>query len=314
MTNQSRRNFLKNSLSLSAGAAALSFMPQAVQAWPRPTENKISLATWSIHHTFNFGGWKMDDLFRIVREDFGLDGIEHVNQFFDIPTARNLRRWNKLAEKFEVENVLIMVDHEGQLVAKDKQERKQAVIDHRKWVDAAAYMNCHAIRCNAHGGGNTPEEDPDAIERAADSFHQLVEYAKEQKVNIIVENHGGLSSHPGWLQKLCEKVDSPHFGLLPDYGNYPQGVNVYEQIEQAMQYAKGVSVKTSWTKDGVQKRHDLPRLLEITKESGYTGYWGIESGYQFVGRPTTLEEAKEGEWKAVRWTKEAIQKHVFNQG
>ncbi|MDX9752758.1 MAG: sugar phosphate isomerase/epimerase family protein [bacterium] len=314
MSEPRRRDFLKGSLLAGAGLGLLPLVTrQSAMAYPRPTENKISLATWSINRTFFMGGWKMDDLPRIVREDFGIDGIEHVNQFFDVPTETNLNRWNQRAKDYGVQNVLIMVDHEGAMVAKEEAVRKQAVINHRKWVDIAAYMGCHAIRCNAYGGGSTPEEDPDALDRAAESFHALVDYAAEQQINVIIENHGGLSSYPGWLPALCKKVDSPHFGLLPDYGNYPDGVDKYEEIEKAMPDAKGVSVKTAWNPDG-ESSIDLPRMLNISLAANYSGFWGIESGYQFKSGDLPIEEVRKGEWQAVLWTKKVIEEIVLKQG
>jgi L-ribulose-5-phosphate 3-epimerase len=312
MTDESRRTFLTKSLIAGAGFSAIpSLLSNTATAYPRPTVNKISLATWSINRSFRMGGWKMDDLPRIVREDFGLDGIEHVNQFFDVPHSTNLTRWNKLASDHGVENVLIMIDHEGSLVAKDKNERKQAVVNHRKWIDIAAFMGCHAVRCNAHGGGKTPQEDPDALQRAGESFSELIEYAKDANINVIIENHGGSSSFPGWLPSLCKELDNPHFGLLPDFGNYTQDTDVYSEVKNSLPYAKGISVKTAWNEAGEQLLFDLPRLLKICKDFGYTGYWGIESGYRFSSNPKSLEEAKQGEWQAVKWTKQAIEKHIF---
>ncbi len=313
-----RRQFLTKSatISLGIGLFPLSATKTAL-AYPRPTENAISLAIWSLVRSFRAGVWKLTDMARIVREDFGLDGIEYVNQFFETPTANYLDQLNRNASEHNVKNVLIMVDHEGAMVAKDKQERKQAVINHRKWVEIADYLGCHAIRCNAHGGGETPEEDPDALDRAAESFHDLLDYAKEFKMNVIIENHGGLSSHPRWLPALAEKIDSPHFGLLPDYGNYrpTEKTDIYEALRLAMPYAKGVSVKAGWRPDGTHISHDLDRMLRISKDAGYTGFWGIESGFRAPqGQGArTAEEAKRNDWQAVMWTKAEIEKVIFGK-
>lgn len=303
-----RRSFMQQSSVAAIGAAA---MAQQAIAHPRPTENKISLATWSIVQSFRAGVWKLTDVAGICRNDFGIDGIEYVNQFFEVPTSNYLNRLNKTASDHGVENVLVMVDQEGAMVSDDKQERKQAVINHRKWVDIAAYLGCHAIRCNAYGGpGNTLEEDPDSIERAAESFGELIEYAKPAKINIIIENHGGKSSDPRWLPKLCETLDSPHFGLLPDYGNYGEGTDIYEAITLAMPYAKGVSVKTRYNADGSHPRYDVERLLKISLDSGYSGYWGIESSLNAGRELTTAEDIKQADWQAVKFSKQAIEKVV----
>ncbi|MFB3788666.1 MAG: sugar phosphate isomerase/epimerase family protein [bacterium] len=315
MPNPNRRGFLQTTLS---GALALSAAPSILSrtaaAYPRPEKNAISLATWSIVNSFYAGVWKLKDIARVCREDFGIDGIEYVNQFFEVPTENYLNHLNKAAEVFGVKNVLIMVDLEGNLVDKDPQVRKQAVINHRKWVDIAAYLGCHAIRCNAHGGGKTLKEDPDALERAAESFGALLDYAKEAQINVVIENHGGLSSDPHFLPELMKKIDSPHFGILPDYGNYgvTGGIDVYEAVKMAMPYAKGVSVKASWTPEGTIPGYDLERLLKISLDAGYSGFWGIESSLRAKGN--NADEIKANDWKAVMLTKAAIEKVVFGKG
>jgi len=308
-----RRHFIRNSVSAGLGAAAFS---TALKAYPFPSKNAISLATWSIVRSFRAGIWKLTDVARICREDFGIDGIEYVTSFFEVPVESYLRELNNVADSNGVKNVLIMVDNEGDMVAKDRKVRMQAATNHRKWVDIAAFLGCHAIRCNARGGGKTPQEDPDALDRAAEAFSALLEYAKGSQINVLIENHGGLSSSPDWLPQLMKKVDSPHFGILPDYGNYhPSGqVDVYESVRMAMPFAKGVSVKAAWSADGSHSHYDLGKLLKISVDSGYSGYWGIESSLRRPkgSAPSSPSDIKKDDWQAVKWTKAVIEKVVMS--
>jgi len=310
-----RRECLARALGAAAAVSAVGFGAVRVShAHPRPTENAISLATWSIVRSFRAGVWKLPDVARICREDFGIDGIEYVNQFFENPVEPYLKQLNKAAADHGIKNVLIMVDSEGSMVAKDKKERMQAAINHRKWVEIAAYLGCHAIRCNAHGGGRTLAEDADSLDRAAESFGDLIDYAKQFQINVLIENHGGISSDPEWLPALCKKIDSPHFGLLPDYGNYGKigRERLAEAVRAAMPHAKGVSVKAAWQPDGTHPGYDLAELIRISKDSGYTGFWGIESSMSGA-RGSSPEEIRKNDWQAVLWTKAAIEKVVFGK-
>lgn len=306
-----RRDFIQTTLATTAVAGTVLHRP--ANAHPSPDQNAISLATWSLIRSFTAGVWKLTDIHRICREDFGLDGVEYVTNFFESPVAGYLDRLNRASQQYGVRNVLIMVDNEGDMVARDRAVRMQAAVNHRKWVEIAAYLGCHAIRCNARGGANRPAEDPDAIERAAESFSALVEYAQEFKINVVIENHGGLSSDPHWLPELVRKINSPHFGILPDYGNYNPGTDIYEAVRLAMPYAKGVSVKAGWRPDGTHPDYDLERLLKISLDSGFKGFWGIESGMRRPRGEITPgpEQAKQDDWQAVLWTKAVIQKVVF---
>jgi sugar phosphate isomerase/epimerase len=282
--------------------------------YPSPAENKISLATWSLVRSFRAGVWKLTDIHRICRQDFGLDGVELVTTFFEVPLAMYLDRLNQASREHNVQNVLIMVDGEGAMASPDRSERMRAAVNHRKWIEIAAYLGCHAIRCNAYGGGNTWKEDPDSVDRAAESFGALLEYAKEFQVNVIIENHGGLSSDPEWLAALMEKVNSPHFGVLPDYGNFPESVDRYQAVEKLMRWAKGVSVKASWQPDGTHPAWDIERLLNISLKAGFRGFWGIESSMRGGERSSSMEpeQVKQEEWQAVLWTKDVIKKVVFS--
>lgn len=316
MSNPDRREFVKTTLAGGAGlmaGAATSAAPAI--AHDRPTKDAISLATWSIVRSFRAGIWKLPDVARICREDFGIDGIEYVTSFFEAPVESYLQRLNQAAADHGVANVLIMVDGEGDMVSKDRSVRMQAAINHRKWVDVAGVLGCHAIRCNARGAGATPEEDPDAIERAAESFGALIEYAEPFGINIVIENHGGISSDPRWLPDLMKKVGSPHFGTLPDYGNFNEDADVYEAVRMSMPYAKGVSVKAGFQPDGSHPQYDLKKLLRISKDAGYSGFWGIESSIRRDrdSAPSSPSAILRDDWQAVRWTKAAIDEVVFGK-
>ncbi len=317
-----RREFL--SLSAAASAAVMS----GLRAAERPTVNDISLAAWSINRSFFVGKrWKNADLPRIVREEFGINGIEFVNQFFENPTRRHLNELKRNGESLGVKFVLIMVDDEGDMASADKKERMQAAISHRKWVDIAHYLGCHAIRCNLGGPRQGWKDDKDLVSRSAESFTDLLEYAKGANLNVVIENHGGASSDPAVLVALMKAVNNPDFGTLPDFGNINQGDDHYEVVRQLLPFAKGISVKASWTAEDTHPRYDLAKMLQICVDSGYQGFWGIESGYGRSPRPAggaaggqrqqaptqSPDEIWAQETKGVRLTKAVIEKVVLKK-
>ncbi len=329
MKNHSRRNFIKSAAVSAAGISlASSFTAGNLEAfaktknkilpYPRPDKDAISLALFSLNRSFRVGIWNLMDIARTCREDFNIDGIEYVTLYFPDVRDSYLRELNKRANDYGVRNVLIMVDREGDMAHKDRKERMQSAINHRKWVDIATYLGCHAIRCNSTGVGNSVEEDPDALERAAESFNALLEYAKEFQINIIIENHGaGLASNAKWLADLAKKIDNPNFGLLPDFGNFghQEAEKTYESVRLTMPYAMGVSVKGTWLPDGTHPRFDLEECLKISKEIGYKGFWGIESSIRHqpsIDDQLSPLQIMNEEWKAVRWTMDVIKKVIFS--
>jgi sugar phosphate isomerase/epimerase len=235
---------------------------------------EISLAQWSLRKAL-FGG-ELDnlDFAPYAKQQFDIDAVEYVNQFFKNKATdeKYLARMKKSADNSGVRSVLIMCDGEGQLGHPDKNKRDQAVKNHHKWVDAAKYLGCHSIRVNAHSRGSRDEQR----KLAADGLRQLCEYAEPHKINVIVENHGGLSSNGQWLSSVMKTVDHPRVGTLPDFGNFGS-YNRYKGVKELMPWAKGVSAKTHAFNDkGEETGIDYRRMMKIVLDAGYHGYVGIE--------------------------------------
>ena len=265
-----RREFLIGAFALVPAAKVLALNANHVA---RPWF-EISLAEWSLHRTIFSGKMTNLDFPRVAKQDFGIDAIEYVNQFFkDKANDKSYLKDLKDRCKSEgVKSVLIMCDGEGATGDPDQAARMKAVENHYKWVDAARFLGCHSIRVNAYSKG-TPEEQ---ARLCADGLAKLGEYATKQNINVIVENHGGLSSRGDWLTGVMQKVNMKNVGTLPDFGNFYE-YDRYKGVEEMMPFAKGVSAKThDFGPYGDELFVDYTRLLDIVKAAGYRGRIGIE--------------------------------------
>jgi len=290
MMNEKRRDFLKKGSLAVAGIGLYSVIPQ-ISSFGKTTKDsffKISLAEWSLHKTLRAGDLTNMDFPAKSKNDFGINAIEYVNQFF-MDKAEDTSYLSELKQRCEdigVTSVLIMIDGEGQLGDLDKKERKRAVENHYKWIDAAKYLGCHSIRVNAAGRG-TYEEVQDA---AIDGLGLLSKYGEKEGINVIVENHGSYSSDGNWLSTVMKKVNNPYCGTLPDFGNFCikatfenrerkclEEFDRYEGTKLLMPYAKGVSAKSYlFDENGHETTMDYFKLMRIVKDAGYTGHVGIE--------------------------------------
>lgn len=234
---------------------------------------RVSLAAWSLHQAYFAKEIDQVGMVELCAE-LGIGGFELVNTFFPSPQYAYLRHLRKRADELGVRLLLIMCDLEGDLAHIEGEKRVQAARNHRKWIDAAQVLGCHAIRCNIRGD----ESDPTAMrERAADGLRHLLDYAEEAGIDVVLENHGGLSSDAAWLASLIELVGSPHLGSLPDFGNFPPEADRYASVATLMPFAKAVSAKCyDFGAGGDETTIDFARMLSIVREAGYTGYVGIE--------------------------------------
>jgi sugar phosphate isomerase/epimerase len=256
---------------------------------------RISLAEWSLHRTL-FGG-KLDNLAfpKAAKQDYGIDAVEFVNQFFKdkAKDQKYLAELKTRAADLGVRILLIMIDGEGALGDADEKKRTRAVENHYQWAEAAAFLGCHSIRVNAASGGSYDEQ----LQRAADGLRRLTEFAADRKINVIVENHGGLSSNGEWLAAVIRTVGHPGCGTLPDFGNFNLGggkeYDRYKGVRELMPFAKAVSAKShDFDEQGNEIHTDYKRMMKIVLEAGYHGYVGIEYEGGKLSEPEGIRATK----------------------
>jgi sugar phosphate isomerase/epimerase len=283
----SRRHFLAVSGRSLAGLAAAGSLPSRLgAAGPQDPLFKISLAEWSLHRALQAGEVDNLDFARIARQEFDIGAIEYVNSFFkDKATdAAYLAELNRRAADQGVYQHLIMCDGEGRLGDPDEAARLQTVQNHHRWIDAARTLGCATIRVNAASEGTWDEQ----AKLAADGLHRLCEYGERVGINVIVENHGGLSSNGKWLSQVMRLVSHPRCGTLPDFGNFNLGngetYDRYLGVTELMPFAKAVSAKShAFDAQGNEADMDYRRLMKIVLDAGFHSWVGIE--YEGDGRP-----------------------------
>ena len=256
---------------------------------------KLSLAQWSLNNAIR--GGTMDPYnFASKAHELGFEGLEYVNQLYkDVVDSKNqpaalknfISKNNKKAAAHSLKNLLIMIDNEGDLSVSSAIERKKSVENHHKWVETAAAMGCHSIRINLFG-----VTDPKKwVENSKESLLALGTYAAKYNVNVIVENHGYLSSDAGLLMEVINGVNLPNCGSLPDFGNFcleraggaRWGANCikeydrYQGVKELMPRAFAVSAKANeFDAQGNETGIDYKRMLQIVKNAGFNGYIGVE--------------------------------------
>ena len=296
-----RREFVKqSSLAVGAMGAATSVGCQSLGLAGGSSNllYDISLAQWSLNRQFFGGKLNALDFAKVTKEEFDLDAIEYVNQFFKDKANDEsyLGQLKSRAADHGVKSLLIMVDGEGSLGHGDTAERNKAVLNHHKWVDAAKFLGCHSIRVNAATTGNGSFEEK--LKLAADGLRSLSEYGAKLGLNVIVENHGGLSSNGAWLAGVMKIVNLPNCGTLPDFGNFNVGdgkwYDRYQGVTELMPFAKAVSAKShEFDEKGDEVRTDYRRMMNIVLAAGYHGYVGIEYEGSKVDAYTGIKKTKQ---------------------
>lgn len=294
-SNNSRRKFIT---SLSASLAASSLLSNA-DHHKKNQLFEISIAEWSLHKSLF--GKKISNLdFPVVaKKEFKISAVEYVNQFFkDKATDKNyLNELKKICNNEGVKSLLIMCDGEGKLGDPDKNKRISSVNNHKRWIEAAKHLGCHSIRVNASSSGSYDDQQ----KLAADGLSRLSEFASTHGLNVIVENHGGLSSNGQWLSGVMKSVNMKNCGTLPDFGNFRIGggktYDRYKGVKELMPFAKAVSAKSHDFDDKGNEIHtDYHKMMKIVIDAGYRGYVGVE-----------YEGSKLSEYDGIKATKKLLE-------
>jgi len=301
-----RRTFIKKS---ALGAASLAAIPQTtfanIMTNPQESNLKISLAQWSLHRALEKGEIKAVDFAQIAKKTYDISAVEYVNQFY-VDMANSSKFWSQMKQRAEdqgVKSLLIMVDNEGELGYPGNIERKTAVENHFKWIDAAKILGCHSIRVNAFGKGTKRELHSALI----DGLGRLTEYGEKQNINVLVENHGLHTSDGKFIVSVLQQVNSPFLGTLPDFGNWcltaewgstqndicEDIYDHYDGVADFLPFAKGVSAKSyNFDSQGNETYLDYPKLLKMVKESDFDGYIGIEYEGEKMSEPDGIRATK----------------------
>jgi len=281
-----RRNFL--SVTLTAGIASSVFPSTNFVKFNSIENLKISLAQWSLNKSIKNGKLPILDFAKKARS-FDIEGIEFVSGLYtrdtDILERMSMnslaKELIKRSDDYGIENVLFMIDNQGDLASSNKNERLQAIDNHKRWIDLSAEIGCKTMRVNLNGEKDLNKWTKNSVK----SLTVLNKY--NENINVVVENHGGLSSNGKYLSNVMSKVKLENCGTLPDFGNFcmngspwgncTQMYDKYLGTEELMPYAHAVSAKSyDFDDEGNETSIDYERMMEIVKRSGYQGYVGIE--------------------------------------
>ncbi len=262
---------------------------------------KTCVSSYSYSRYLGTGAANQLGLIKIAK-DMGFDAIEFtdlqpVGGVSEIDFAKMLREESeKLC--FPIANFTIGAD----FLAADSVEREAERLCTR--VDIAKILGAKGMRHDATGGYRGDEKKyktfDDALPVIAKGCRMVTDYAKEQGIETMVENHGFFCQDSTRVVRLVSAVGSDNFGLLVDIGNFlcaddPSAA----AVGRVASFAKHVHCKDFHIKSGnepnpgkgwfctrggdylrgaILGHGNVPvlRCLSALSRSGYNGYVSVE--------------------------------------
>lgn len=291
----SRRGFLR---AASCALAALTVLPQAElaraeqQAVAKPF--KISLSQRSLRA--EFAASRLDPLNAArIASGFGIDAIDYDGQLYrsKLSDRRYLAELKRRAAGEGVCSVLLLVDDDP-LGAPEKKARRRAVDKHRKWLEAASFLGCHAVRVGAKSTGS----EDDQVNWLSDGLRQLCRFSDPLGIDILVENQDGLAAKGTWLSEVLNAVGHPRCGSRPNFGPSKPGAGPtdqrYEAVRQLMPFARAISAKAYAFDDrGEETTTNYAQMLKVVLDAPYHGHVAIEYEGQQLSEPAGIARTKQ---------------------
>jgi sugar phosphate isomerase/epimerase len=232
------------------------------------------------------------ELPRAVREHLNLNAIEICQ--FHIPerSPNYIAALKRALREAEVQLVNMPIDV-GNISDANPEYRAEDLAEIEAWMQVAAELGAGMVRVNASAPIAATPPAPLAV--TIESYARLARTAKTLGLDLLIENHGGITADPEVIVALVEAVGADQLKVLVDIGNFEpllsmqmaemQGLPIpdadvtplYASVARIAPYAHLVHAKThGFDSAGNPLRLDVLRALRVIQDAGYTGPFSLE--------------------------------------
>ena len=203
------------------------------------------------------------------RDRFGIYQPEFWSEHFESRKPSYLEDLKSALDKSHSALINIQVDTPGKDMSDPANGKSALAVEEiKEWIDVGAFLGSKMVR------GSFMQH---SLEEGIKSTKELVKYAKAKGITLLSENHYDLMSIPENHLRVAQEVGKDHFGLLADFGNYPEPIDMYEALEMIAPHVRLVSAKTHGYDENYEHTgFDFDRCVRIMEEGGFTGIYSLE--------------------------------------
>jgi hypothetical protein len=227
-----------------------------------------------------------------VRERLGLDAVEICQFHLPERTPTYLGQLKRALHEAGVRLVNMPIDV-GNISDANTAYREEDLGEIEEWMRVAAELGAGYVRVNASAPMSQAQLAP--LEVTIESFERLARTAASLGMQLLIENHGGITADPAMIVRIVEAVGPARLKTLVDIGNFeplmsmqwaimqgqaPPEVDptpVYGAIAQIAPYAGLVHAKThDFDQQGQPLHLDVVRALRVVRDTGFAGPISLE--------------------------------------
>ena len=267
-----RREFLWAMFGLTAGGVrGVDGAEPAVKA---PLAGELGVTTGSfVRHLSaerQAGKLRLLDLPKVMRDELGMKVIDLMTATLPSLAPDYLKRLREAADEAGCVLTNLKMNQRGlDLGSADAGERRRAIDEYRRTIDAAAVLGVRWVR------PLPGPMRPDLVVLAA-GYRELIEYAEPQGISLLVENFGWLAKDAEAIPELIEKVGKG-LAAQPDTGNWSDNTVRYAGLAKAFRHAVTCDFKARRLgPEGRHDEYDLQRCFDLGWDAGFRGPWCFE--------------------------------------
>jgi len=211
----------------------------------------------------------LDKIPEFYQDRFGIHQCEFWSEHFESRSPSYLTELKRALDEGHSTLINIQVDTPGKDMSNPENGNSAlAVQDIKEWIDVGAALGSPMVR------GSFMQH---SLEEGINSSKKLVKYAKSKGITLLCENHYDLMSIPQNHLRVAKEVGKDHFGLLADFGNYPESIDMYEALEMIAPYTLLVSAKThAYDENYEHTGFNFDRCVRIMEAGGFKGVYSLE--------------------------------------
>ena len=245
----------------------------------------LACETYSLRDCIRQGKYDLISVSPLMKK-LNIKGLALNDMFFESWEKPYLDRIKKSAKDNGI--IIAGVICGGNLASNNEEARKKQIETDAMKIRAAGYLGAPIVRLDTGGTGDPNTDGTVGVERVVAAFKQLLPLAKELKVKITIENHGGVSAKADWILRIIKDTDPKWVGSCLDFKNWPKDV-MYEENAKLAAYAYHTHAKAhSFDAEGEETTVDYRRVLQMLKDAKYKGAVSIE----FEGPEDQIEGVK----------------------
>lgn len=280
-----RRQFTSLVFGSAIGAAV-----HAQEANARP---RLAVSSWSFHNyfpntrygqpAFEVAEWTLDEMIRRAKRALDIDAFEISSAHLASQENAELDRFRAFAREQNVRLIHLSDNVRGlNMAVTDENRRNEAVATFERLIGIAQRLGIPTMRVNT----GTPDANVNwDIATTIDCYRRLARYARQRDVEIIIENHFGISADPRNVTRIIEAVGE-NISSCPDFGLFRNNDDRWAGLPEMFRNCRRVvSAKFHGLSEQNEHRdYDLERCYRILREARFAGWVSLE--YEGNQEPT----------------------------